>query len=330
MRTNWPGFRSILADRIEQFLTYKRALGRRYDVEEGALRLLDRYLLGKKVMHQSQVTPEVLESFLASRPRHRPRSYNHLLCTLRRLFNWLVIQGALDRSPVQTKPKRQTSQRIPFIFDRSAARRLLELAATLPDNTRASGRGVTYRTIFAVLYGLGLRVGEVCRLRLRDVDLHRQVLIIRQTKFRKNRLVPFGPRMAALLREYHQTRAGQVEALSPDAPVFTFTARGEISPCTVSQTFHALVPRLGLAIPSGCSPPRLHDLRHSFAVGTLLRWYRSGADPGAGLLKLATFMGHVNASSTAVYLTITRELLHEANRRFEAFAGPAISKEMPQ
>ena len=330
MKTNWPGFRSILADRIEQFLTYKRALGRRYDVEERALRLLDRYLVEKKVMHLSQVTPEVLEAFLASRPRHRPRSYNHLLCTLRRLFDWLVIQGALDRSPVQTKPKRQTSERIPFIFDRSAARRLLELAATLPDNARASRRGVTYRTIFAVLYGLGLRVGEVCRLRLRDVDLHRQVLVIRQTKFRKSRLVPFGPRMAALLREYHQTRVGQVGALSPDAPVFTFTARGEINPCTVSQTFHALVPRLGLSVPPSCSPPRLHDLRHSFAVGTLLRWYRSGADPGAGLLKLATFMGHVSASSTMIYLTITRELLHEANRRFEAFAEPVISKEVPQ
>jgi integrase len=73
----------------------------------------------------------------------------------------------------------------------------------------------------------------------------------------------------------------------------------------------------------------LHDLRHSFAVGTLLRWYRGGTDPGAGLLKLATFLGHVDPNSTAVYLTITTALLQEANRRFEAFANPAVKEELP-
>jgi len=209
------------------------------------------------------------------------------------------------------------------------ARRLLEMARELPDSSRASLRGSTYRTIFAILYGLGLRVGEACRLRLSDVDWARRVLVIRQTKFYKSRLVPFGPRMAALLEEYRKARLDRAGALPPDAPLFSFTARGEINPMTVSQVFHALVPCLALEVPPGCSPPRLHDLRHSFAVGTLLRWYRSGKDPGAGLLKLATFLGHVDPNSTAVYLTITAALLQEANRRFEAFASPAVKEELP-
>jgi len=191
-------------------------------------------------------------------------------------------------------------------------------------------RGISYHVIFAILYGLGLRVGEVCRLRLGDVDLDRQLLVIRKTKFCKSRLVPFGPRMAALLWQYHQARAQRRGSFSLDAPVFSFTNRGEIHPGTVSQTFHSLVPRLGLEIPAGCSPPRLHDLRHSFAVGTLLRWYRSGTDPGAGLLKLATFLGHVDAKSTAVYLTITAALFQEANRRFETFAGPIFTEGLHQ
>jgi len=330
MKTTWTGFHSILADRIEQFITHKRTLGRRYEVEEKTLRLFDRYLVDRKVEHLSQVTPDLVEAFLASRPRHRPRSYNHLLGTVRRLFDWLVNQSTLDRSPLQTGPRRQTSQRIPFIFDLPTARRLLRLAQDLLDNPRAPMRGATYRAIFAILYGLGLRVGEVCRLRIRDVDLNRQLLVVRQTKFYKSRLVPFGPRMANLFREYLQIRAQRTAALSPDTPVFSFTARGEIHPCTVSQAFHALVPRLELQIPAGCSPPRLHDLRHSFAVGTLLRWYRNGADPGAGLLKLATFLGHVDASSTAVYLTITAALFQEANRRFEAFAEPILVEGLPQ
>jgi integrase len=94
----------------------------------------------------------------------------------------------------------------------------------------------------------------------------------------------------------------------------------------VSQTFHHLMPRLPIETPPGCSPPRLHDLRHSFAVGTLMRWYRSGADPQAHLLALTTFLGHVDVNSTAVYLTMTATLLQEANRRFEAFAAPMIKE----
>ena len=80
---------------------------------------------------------------------------------------------------------------------------------------------------------------------------------------------------------------------------------------------------LELPVPDGVSPPRLHDLRHSFAVGCLLRWYRDGLDPQVRLCQLSTFMGHVEPRSTAVYLTITPALLAEASRRFEAFAAPA-------
>ncbi len=330
MKTTWTGFHSVLSNWIERFLAHKRMLGRRYDVEEKTLRLLDRYLIHQKVKDLSQVTPGFIEAFLASRPRKQARSYNHLLGTVRRLFDWLLAQGIIEHSPVQTPVRRQTAQRIPFIFDLTAARRLLDLAKSLPDNPRAPMRGASYHAIFAILYGLGLRVGEVCRLRQRDIDLIRQLLVVRKTKFYKSRLVPFGPRMTTVLDEYQHTKAQQMKRLAPDAPVFSFTTRGEIHPCTVSQTFHTLVPHLGLAIPAGCSPPCLHDLRHSFAVGTLLRWYRSGVDPGAGLLKLATFLGHVDVNSTAVYLNITTALLQEASHRFEGFAQPTVLEGLPQ
>lgn len=324
MNSTWIGYRSFLAQDIQRFLAHKRSLGRRFEVEEKTLRLLDRYLVEQKIEHPGRLTADLIEAFLASRPRKRPRSYNHLLCTVRRLFAWLVNQGCLDRSPVQTRPRRQTSQRIPFIFDAAHARRLLQFARDLPNNARAPMRGRTYHAIFAILYGLGLRVGEACRLRVGDLDFDRRLLLIRETKFYKSRLVPFGPKLEALLRQYLQITTEGRRVRSSDAPVFSFTGRGAIHPCTVSQTFHALVSRLQLEIPPGCSSPRLHDLRHSFAVGTLLRWYRTGMDPSAGLLKLATFMGHVDARSTAVYLTITATLFQEANRRFEAFAQPVL------
>src|SRR5439155_7757545 len=161
--------------------------------------LLDRYLVVQGVNELASVTPAVIDAFLTWRPRSRPRSYNHLLGVARRLFDWMVDQEMLDHSPVRLRPRRETKQRIPYLFDLPNACRLLDVAAALSDNNRARQRGPTYVMIFALLYGLGLRVGEVARLTRADVDLGRRLLVIRQTKFAKSRLVPFGPRMAARL-----------------------------------------------------------------------------------------------------------------------------------
>ena len=98
----------------------------------------------------------------------------------------------------------------------------------------------------------------------------------------------------------------------------------------MTQTFHRLVSAdAAFAPPPGVSAPTLHCLRHSFAVGTLLRWYRAGLDVSARLIYLSTFLGHVDPDSTAWYLTITAELLDEANLRFERYASPAVEEFRP-
>ena len=324
MKPRRQGFRSVMGPDIEQFLAHKRALGRRFDVEQKTLALLDDYLVANHIAGLAEVGVDLIERFLVSRPRPHPRSYNHLRCTLARLFAWLVGQGRLEQTPVQSRPRRAAYQRQPFIFDTANARCLLDLVQTLPDKGGTVQRGRTYHALLAILYGLGLRVGEACRLRVQDVDFERRLLVIRETKFYKSRLVPFGPKLEALLKAYLQLKAKHWGSFAPDAPLFSLRGGRAINPCTVSQTFHLLLPRLPIEIPPGCSPPRLHDLRHSFAVGALLRWYRSGADPQAHLLALATFLGHVDVNSTAVYLTTTTSLLQEANRRFEAFAAPTL------
>ena len=319
-------FQSFLGESIERFLRHKRALGCRYLAEESALRLFDRYLAGQHLSTLAALTPAMLEAFLDSRPRQRARSYNHLRGTLARLLTWLLGQGLLEKSPLRTRPRKEATPRQPFIFDRTAVGVLLKAAAALPDCPGAPQRALTYRTIFALLYGLGLRVGEVSRLTIGDLDFQRRLLVIRETKFYKSRLIPFGPRMEELLRDFLRSRAATAQTSA--APLFSFRQGKPIRPETISQTFHALVPQLQLSIPPGTAAPRLHDLRHSFAVGTLLRWYRSGVDPQAGLLRLSTFLGHVDPASTAVYLSISEPLLEEANRRFEAFAQALLRQEV--
>src|SRR6266566_5111280 len=135
---------------VEGFLAHKRGIGRKYHSEEHELRLLVRFAGEHRARRLDQLNPALLEEFLASRPRSRPRSFNHLLGVVRGLIDWAVVRGLLEASPLQTRPRRVTSARIPFLFDVTAARRLLQAAAALPDNPRARGRASTYRAIFAL------------------------------------------------------------------------------------------------------------------------------------------------------------------------------------
>lgn len=320
---------ATLETAVAGFLEHKRAIGRKYHSEEAELRLLVRFAREHGADRLDRLTPALVDDFLASRPRARPRSFNHLRGVVSGLLQWAVTNELIQTSPLTTRRRRAGSAPIPFLFDVTQARRLLDAAGALPDNPRAAHRGPVYRTIFALCYGLGLRAGEACGLRLGDVDPDRQLLIVRGGKFGKSRLVPHGPRIGELVTQQAGWRRADGAGEDAQAPLFTFNGRTPVNPCTASQVFHHLVPTLGLTILDGVSPPRLHSLRHSFAVACLLRWYRDGADPAGQLFRLSTYMGHVSPVSTAVYLTITDELRDEASRRFEAFAAPAWEKARP-
>jgi site-specific recombinase XerD len=322
-RPIWQRFESVLADPITRYLAAKRSMGCRFNTEDRALRLLDRYLADQGVQRIGDVTSERLEAFLASRHRSSGTSYNDLLGVVRRLLEWMVDQQELTSSPLTARIRPQSARRLPYLYDPATIRRMLEYAAELPDGTRAPQRGPTYATIFALLAGLGLRIGEVSRLQCGDVDLEREVLLVRNSKFGKSRLVPFGPRLAARLRTYAVLREQRLGVPIPEAPFFTWNGRSTVVTNSIRNAFRDhLLPRLALEVPAGTRAPCVHGLRHSFAVRTLLRWYRDGIDPQARLNHLSTFLGHTGLHSTSVYLTITSELLEAANQRFEAFASP--------
>jgi integrase len=311
-----------LATVVADYLAHKRALGRKFDTEEATLRLLLTFSGQHGVQGMGQLTPALLDAFVASRPRKRARSFNHLVGVVCCFLDWAVAQQRLEASTLRRTRRHETDVRLPFLFDIGQARRLLDAAAALPDNSKAAGRGPTYHAIFALCYGLGLRAGEACGLRIGDVNAGRQLLTVRGGKFGKSRLVPHGPRIGELLaREVERRHAAD------DDPLFTFDGRRSIHPCSASQTFHRLMAELDFPVPDGVSPPCLHCLRHSFAVGRLARWYREDIAPQTRLYKLSTFMGHVDPTSTAIYLTITPQLLAEANQRFEAFAEPAWTQD---
>lgn len=169
-----------------------------------------------------------------------------------------------------------------------------------------------------MLWVTGLRISEVRRLNLGDVDVECGVLTIRKSKFKKSRLVPLHPSSCEALRQYRALRM-RVLGDAPDsaAPFFINKRRRRFANRTLLGTIQVLARRAGVLTADG-RPPRVHDFRHAFATHTLTQLYRDGQDPLAKLPVLATFLGHVNIANTQVYLHPSLDLLTQAGERFAA------------
>ena len=180
----------------------------------------------------------------------------------------------------------------------------------------------TLCTLLLLLYGAALRGGEARSLAVDDVDLSEAVLTVRNAKFRKSRLVPVGPQLADRLRSYAEIRANRP---FPRGRASTFLANMDGTPLhkdTVYYAFLRLLRHAGIETTDGPrQAPRLHSLRHTFAVHRLTDWYRQGADVQRLLPVLSTYLGHARLRHTQVYLSMTPDLLHEAALRFERYAG---------
>ena len=176
----------------------------------------------------------------------------------------------------------------------------------------------TYYCIFGLLTVTGLRVGEALRLKCDEVDLDAGLLTIRDTKFGKSRLVPIHSTTAALLTDYARRR----DALfaTPISPTFFVGEQGRaLNHSAIHLVFRTVARQMGLRRPGGAyHGPRIHGPRHSYAVATLLRWYRAGDDVEQRLPILSTYLGHSHTSSTYWYLSACPELMEHAARRLDA------------
>lgn len=197
----------------------------------------------------------------------------------------------------------------PHIYSDDEIAALLREARALPGALRS----VTYAMIIGVLAVTGMRLGEALGLDDGDVDWARSLLIIRHAKFQKSRLVPVHRSTLAALRAYADRR----NRLCPHRrhPAFFVSGVGaRVHPQNFQRVFLRLLARAGVTARVG-RRPRIHDLRHAFAVRTLCDWYRSGADAERRLWWLSTYLGHVSPTATYWYLTATPELLSLAGKR---------------
>ncbi len=236
-------------------------------------------------------------------------------------YRFGLSRGHVSFSPLPTiKPKRP----VPFqsyIYTHDQFRNLIEMTHILNNSKRCHVQSSTFRSLLLLLYATGLRIGEALSLTLADADLSASLLTIRNAKFYKTRLVPIGPQLTDVLLIYSKTRRLLPHPVKKDS-VFFSTRRGRsIALSTIERLFRQLCECAGIRREEDSRyQPRLHDIRHTFALNRLISWYRQGEDVQRLLPFLSTYLGHVDISATQRYLAMTPELLHEASLCFQRYA----------
>ncbi|MCI0462157.1 MAG: tyrosine-type recombinase/integrase [Gemmataceae bacterium] len=309
---------------IERYITYRQTLGERFRTNATILRAFGR-ALGPRA-DVADVRAEQVDAFLAG-SGSITSAWHIKHNALAGFYRYATSRGYVARTPLPAIVPQRPPPFVPYIYSQAELRRLVQATESYQRN-RSCMEPITMRTIVLLLYGTGLRVREAVALDCTDVDLGNAVLTVRRTKFFKTRLVPFGPQLGQALRRYLRGRPTPTPALGAAAPFFTTRSGTRVNQNTIESCFRRVRERAGVGRSDGARyQPRLHDLRHTFAVHRLTSWYRQGADVQKLLPQLSVYLGHVHLAATQVYLRMTPELLAEANARFERYAGEEAGHE---
>lgn len=306
-----------LAQLTAEYVTFKQSLGMRFRTESVTLKAFCRAMGDINI---TEVTPKSVQDYLTGTGPITP-FWHRKFEVLSGFYRYATTRCHISLSPLPLALPQRPAPFKPYIYTHDEYRSLLEKTHILDKSQRCQVQTDTFRTLLLLLYGTGLRISEALLLTLTDVDLDAGLLTIRNTKFFKTRWVPFGPQLGAVLIAYAKIRH-RLPHPARHQSAFLATRRGEaMFRSTVERIFRTVCEHAGIRrTDGGRYQPRLHDIRHTFALNRLISWYRQGADVQILLPYLSTYLGHVDVKATQRYLTMTPELLHEASMRFERYA----------
>jgi integrase/recombinase XerD len=305
-----------LSEVAAQYVAYKQSIGMRFHTEARTLKSFCHTMGDIRI---AEVQSDRVEAFLAG-TGPITRFWHRKHAALRGFYRFAIARGYAGASPLPSRAPQPPRAFVPYIFSRDELRRLLDATSSAANHPRSHMQPHTCRALILLLYGAGLRISEALNLTLGDVDLTAAILTIRESKFYKTRLVPIGPDLIRALSGF-VTKREKTHSTKPGASLFVSRTGTPVTRRIAENTFSRLRVRAGVLRHDGARyQPRLHDLRHAFAVHRLVAWYRQGDDVQRVLPQLATYLGHVHVADTQRYLTLTPELLEQASQRFERYA----------
>jgi len=288
---------------VQDYLTMRRSLGFKL-CDMG--RNLRQFVSFMEQQGASVITTDLALHWATQPQNVQPAHWAARLSCVRSFARyWSATDPQTEIPPLGLLPHR-TKRSTPYIYSNDEIQHLLKAARNLPPPTGL--RAWTYHCLFGLMAVTGLRISEAIRLDREDVDLKQALLTIRLTKFGKSRLVPIHSSTVTKLKQYTHQR----DKLYPRPSTSRFFLSNQGTPltdCMVRHTFVKLSRQVGLRKASDSFGPRLHDLRHRFAVTSLLHWYRTGVDVEQRLPVLSTYLGHAHVTDTYWYLSAIPELL---------------------
>jgi integrase len=304
---------NTLRQALADYLAVRRALG--YKLARAG-KLLVQFLDYVEDRGEDHVTTEAALAWATLSPEaHQSWASTRLSVVRRFAVHLRGIDPATEVPAAGLLPGRNR-RATPYLYSEEDIAALIEAAGSL----RTPHRVATCRTLIALLAVTGMRIGEAIGLDRDDLDSGNGLLTVRNGKFGKSRELPLHPSAVTALNDY--LRRADRPPQPPNAPALLVSTAGRrLLYSNVQNTLHRLIGRAGLTSRSALCRPRLHDLRHSFAVNTILDGYRDGGDPGARLALLSTYLGHVDPGKTYWYLSAAPELLKLASDRLERQLG---------
>lgn len=307
--------------KVNEYITERRRLGFKLDDMAEGLASFARYV--SCVHHRGPLTCDLMVNWARQDQTldHKAETSARRLKMLRPFARWMrqfePLTGLPDESVFGPIPGRVA----PHIYQEAEIAALLNAARHMdPPN---SLRPATFETLFGLISCAGLRVSEALNLLDSDVDLQDGTLVVRQTKFAKSRRLPLHSSTIQALAHYRQLRCQQISTTAETT--FFIGTRGRLlgqplGDRQVHRVFLALRDKLGWVNRGAHGSVRIHDMRHTFAVRTVMRWHKQGIDVDQAMLSLCTYLGHADISHTYWYLTGVPELMALAGAKFEQFA----------
>lgn len=308
---------SFLAE-MDCYLTVRRQLGTAMTTDGRILRRFVTFADSDGALH---VSANLIMRWLESLPSASPGTRATRFRVARQFAEWLHGQDPRHEAPPRGLVPGRVQRVHPYIYSDAEIVAIIEHARSLPSTYGM--RGLTCSTLFGLIAVTGLRISEALGLDPADLDVESGVLHVRQGKLGKERLLPLDPSVVERLESYSRER-DRLFGRRPEA--FFVTCEGRrLGDCGARYNFAHVCQKIGLRerqlyLRHGRGP-RIHDLRHTFAVQTMLSWYRSGKDVGREMIKLTTWLGHANTAHTYWYLEAVPELLELASARITGAAA---------
>ena len=302
---------------IPQYIGYRKSLGEKFKTNESFLKAFCKAIGPSR--HIKAVTKERVNNFLYGSSATITSGWFIKHSALLGFYKYALARNYITQIPLPDILPKRPPPFVPYIYSDEELNRLFNTALTYPIN-RSHIAPYMVRTVLILTYALGLRIHETLSITLNDIDMDNLVITIQQSKFYKSRLLPFNQQVKKIIRKYLQWRVKQKKPQSPDAYLFIGNNNQPFNHWTIEGIFKRIREKAGIKRTDKARyQPRIHDLRHTFAVNRLVSWYQENKNVQQLLPVLSTYLGHKYLAHTSVYLTMTDNLLEGAKRRFEKY-----------